>query len=55
MLPFASRADASDRIIYNNATGQLFFDPDGTGAAAAVHFATLTGAPAITASDFTMI
>jgi Ca2+-binding RTX toxin-like protein len=51
----ASAADASDRIVYNGATGQLFFDPDGTGAAAQVHFATLTGAPVISASDFFVI
>ncbi|HVQ09775.1 MAG TPA: calcium-binding protein [Allosphingosinicella sp.] len=47
--------DANDRIIYNSATGQLFFDADGNGAGAAVHFATLSGAPVITAADFTMI
>jgi Ca2+-binding RTX toxin-like protein len=51
----AAAADASDRIIYNNATGQLFFDADGTGAGAAVLFATLDGKPAISASDFTVI
>ena len=48
----AAAADADDRIIYNGATGQLFFDPDGVGGAAQVQFATLTGAPAINASDF---
>ena len=31
--------DASDRIIYNDDTGDLFFDQDGTGAAAKVRFA----------------
>ena len=33
--------DASDRIIYNFATGALFFDHDGLGGAAGVRFATL--------------
>ncbi len=48
-------ADLSDRIIYNNATGQLFYDADGTGGTAAVQFATLLGNPAISASDFQVI
>ena len=47
--------DADDRIIYNSATGQLSFDADGSGAGAAVMFATLTGAPALAASDFQVI
>ncbi len=47
--------DADDRIIYNQTTGQLFFDADGNGAGAAVLFATLQGAPVITASDFMVI
>lgn len=33
--------DASDRVIYNPATGALFYDPDGTGAKAAVQIAWL--------------
>ena len=49
-------ADADDRIIYNQATGALLFDADGSGgASSAVQFATLDGAPIITASDFTVI
>ena len=49
-------ADASDRIIYNSATGALLFDADGSGgASAAVQFATLDGAPFIAASDFMVI
>jgi Ca2+-binding RTX toxin-like protein len=47
--------DADDRIIYNSATGQLYFDADGNGAGAAIQFATLYGAPVIAASDFTVI
>jgi serralysin len=47
--------DADDRIIYNNATGQLFFDADGNGAGAAVLFATLQGNPVLAASDFVVI
>ncbi len=51
----ASAQDADDRIIYNSATGQLFFDADGNGGGAAVLFATLGGAPALAASDFQVI
>ena len=48
-------ADAGDRIIYNAATGQLFYDADGTGAGAAIQLATLQGAPVIGAGDFVVI
>ncbi len=48
----AAAADADDHIIYNSATGQLFFDADGNGAAAAVLFATLTAGLALTNNDF---
>jgi hypothetical protein len=48
-------ADADDRILYDSATGNLFFDADGNGAGAAILFARLEGAPVITASDFLVI
>ena len=46
---------AGHRIVYNTTNGALFFDVDGNGATAAVQFATLTGAPALTAADFEII
>ena len=47
--------DLDDRIIYDQATGQLFYDADGNGAGAQILFATLSGSPAIGAGDFTVI
>ena len=45
-------ADADDRIIYNAPTGDIFYDPDGTGAAAQVLFATVANGTALTNADF---
>jgi uncharacterized repeat protein (TIGR01451 family) len=44
-------ADSSDRFIYDPSTGNLFFDPDGTGDAPQQQIATLTGAPSLSADD----
>jgi Ca2+-binding RTX toxin-like protein len=48
-------ADANDYLIYNSTLGSLYYDADGNGAGAAVQFATLTGAPALTNLDFVVI
>lgn len=45
-------ADATDRIIYEIDTGKLFYDANGSASGGGIHFATLTGTPAIAAADF---
>ncbi len=47
-----STLDRSDRILYNKATGALFYDVDGSGSIAAVQFATLANHAVLTAADF---
>ncbi|MFI0844993.1 beta strand repeat-containing protein [Mesorhizobium sp. IMUNJ 23232] len=44
--------DADDRIIYETDTGNLFYDADGVGGSAGVHFATLTAGLALDNADF---
>ena len=46
--------DADDRIVYNESTGDLWYDADGNGSGAAQLIARLQGAPFVTASDFTV-
>ena len=43
------------QIVYNQATGQLFYDSDGTGSGAAVLFAQVVPGTAITTGTFDMI
>jgi serralysin len=47
--------DASHRIIYNSATGALFYDSDGVGGAAAIQFAEVTAGLALTNQDFLVV
>jgi Ca2+-binding RTX toxin-like protein len=48
-----SAAGANDFILYDTATGELFYDADGSGAGAAVKFAVLATSPdGLAASDF---
>ena len=52
----AAASDADDRIIFNTATGALLYDEDGTGIAAAVQFATITGLSGVLSNaDFFVI
>jgi Ca2+-binding RTX toxin-like protein len=54
-LTTGGAVDASDRILYNDTTGAVFYDIDGSGAAAAIQFATIVGAPTLTNADFVVI
>jgi Ca2+-binding RTX toxin-like protein len=47
--------DGDDRIIYDQATGNLYFDADGNDATAQILFATLDTKPALTQLDFVVI
>ena len=51
----AAAADADDRIVFNAATGNLFYDRDGTGAASPVQFAHLNGSPTLSNTDFVVV
>jgi Ca2+-binding RTX toxin-like protein len=44
--------DADDYVIYDSATGALYYDADGNGAGAEVQFAALSGGLALTNADF---
>jgi Ca2+-binding RTX toxin-like protein len=53
---FAGALDSPDRLIFDVPTGALLYDADGTGPAAAVQFATLTGVVApLSAADFVLV
>jgi len=43
--------DSDDRILYDSATGHLFYDADGLGGTAAILFATVTAGTAFTSAD----
>ncbi|KLK94922.1 hypothetical protein AA309_01635 [Microvirga vignae] len=47
--------DADDHLIYDRAKGCLYYDPDGSGAAAKVLIAQFTNKAALTYSEFTVI
>ncbi|NER25412.1 MAG: hypothetical protein F6J96_32905 [Symploca sp. SIO1C2] len=45
----------SDRFIYNDTTGALFFNPDGTGTLAQIQSPQLSGGVALTNSDIVVV
>jgi Ca2+-binding RTX toxin-like protein len=47
--------DGNDYILYDTTTGNLAYDADGTGAQAAVLFATLSGHPTMVAADLAVV
>ncbi|NEP14763.1 MAG: calcium-binding protein [Symploca sp. SIO2C1] len=51
----SAATNGSDRIIYNDATGALFFDPDGTGALGQVQFAQISTGLVLTNSDIFVV
>jgi serralysin len=51
----AAAHDATDKIIYNPATGAVYYDPDGTGGAGQVQIAQLGANLGLTYSDFVII
>lgn len=55
LLTFRPGRDAEDRLIYDRASGSLYFDADGTGSTDAVLFAMLDSRPLITAADVEIV
>ncbi|MFY9292187.1 MAG: calcium-binding protein [Methylorubrum rhodinum] len=50
-----AKLDANDRILYKQSTGELFYDADGSGKAAAVKFAVLDNKASLTHDDFFVV
>jgi Ca2+-binding RTX toxin-like protein len=46
---------AAQHILYNSSNGWLSYDADGSGAGAAIHFATLSTHPTISNTDFVVV
>ena len=47
--------DSSDRVIYNTSTGDLWYDPDGSGAGERLYIGLLQGAPGLAATDIEVV
>ena len=51
----SSAVNASNRFIYNQSTGSLFFDADGSGTQAALKVATLSNNAHLTHADIVVV
>jgi Ca2+-binding RTX toxin-like protein len=51
----AVATETDDRVVYDSATGALYFDADGSGAGTAIQFAQLSDGLHLAASDFAVI
>lgn len=51
----SAAADTDDRIVYDRATGLLYYDADGSGAGDSLLFATVVAGTTITAADFVVV
>jgi Ca2+-binding RTX toxin-like protein len=47
--------DATDRLVYDTASGGLYYDADGSGTSASVLVATLQGAPSLLPTDIIVV
>ena len=47
--------DGDDRIVYDQTSGEIMYDPDGSGIAGAIQFAQVTPGQAITYDDFLVL
>ena len=52
---FLGAQDANDRILYDQANGNLFYDTNGLAAGGVIHFAEVTNGLALTAADFVVV
>ena len=52
---YVSGAVPSDWIVYDTATGALYYDSNGATAGGQTQFAALAGAPALSVTDFFVV